>query len=130
MKTKSILLFISLFLFSTLLLGCEPEQDKEVIDEATEDVTTPSDIDLVREAFAEKYDRSIEDIEVDVDMGRERHMRGNIRIGEGPGSAGLFLAAKPDLKWVIVHDGQGVFTCDDVAVYNFPEDMISDCYSE
>ena len=86
-------------------------------------------VDLVREAFAKKYNEPLSKIKVDADMETDRHMRGTVRIGVGPGSAGLFLAAKVDGQWTIVHDGHGVFTCDDVAPYGFPKCMVSDCYS-
>ena len=48
----------------------------------------------------------------------------------GSENSGIFLAAKVDNKWEIIHDGQGSYSCSLVEQYNFPSGMVSDCSSE
>ncbi|MEJ5314921.1 hypothetical protein [Anaerolinea thermophila] len=53
--------------------------------------------------------------------------RGGVkRAGEESG-AGWFAGKQPDGTWVIVHVGQGVPYCADIAPFPFPTDWISHC---
>jgi len=41
---------------------------------------------------------------------------------------GIMLAAKVNNKWQIIFDGNGGIACDLVESYDFPQEMIDDCY--
>jgi len=63
------------------------------------------------------------------------HARGTITLCPGdPCRGGLFLAVKKNNLWQLVFDGiengDSNFSCNLVAPYDFPGDMISDCVSD
>lgn len=160
MKVKLSLLFSVLFLASFLVLnGCieeageNPEEISKINEEETvtkepttvepaeeetaeedvvmeDPVVIPMNADEVKKAFAEKYDKDVETISIEVTHELENHIRGIVKFGELIGDGGMFLAAKVEGKWVIVVDGQGAYTCNEVEPYNFPADMIEDCYTQ
>lgn len=106
------------------------ETEKIVQDEQeTEEADQPDDVALIKQAFSEKYGNPVEEIDIHVNNQTDTHMRGLVKIGPETISGGMFLAAKVNGDWMIVHDGQGVFTCAEVEPFNFPDEMISDCYS-
>jgi hypothetical protein len=79
---------------------------------------------LIEEALVKK--RGVKNFTLGIRKLTLSHFRG--RAAEEPD--GLVLAAKRNNDWVIVFDGEGGYSCEIVEPYNFPEDMISDCYSE
>jgi hypothetical protein len=84
---------------------------------------------LIKQAFSDKYGNPVDEVSVEISSSTDTHMRGVVKIGPpGTISGGMFLAAKVNDEWMIVHDGQGVYTCAEVAPFNFPEEMINDCY--
>jgi hypothetical protein len=81
--------------------------------------------ETIRQLFAQKYPRYGETLSVKIDKETDNHMRGSITFVEGePG--GIFLAAKIDGQWQIVHEGNGQIPCS-LSQYGFPSDMLSDC---
>lgn len=108
----------------------EPSMEEEATGEEGEVEEILSSAPEVQAAFAEKYDKDIESITVTPTHESENHMRGAVKLGDAIGDGGIFLAAKVEGKWVIVVDGNGAYTCVEVEPYNFPADMITDCYTE
>lgn len=84
--------------------------------------------DAIKQLFADKYGKNIEDITLTISRETNDHVRGGVAIGEpGPGAGGYFLAAKVNGNWQIVIDGNGQISCQLVNSYGFPAEMISDC---
>lgn len=42
----------------------------------------------------------------------------------------MWLAYNNGEKWLIVFDGQGTIPCSAVDPYNFPSDMVPECWDE
>lgn len=81
--------------------------------------------DILKQLFVEKYPKYAKTLSVRIDKETTDHARGGIIFVQGaPG--GIFLAAKVDGKWQIVHDGNGEIPCT-LSSYGFPTDMLSDC---
>ncbi len=85
---------------------------------------------ILKNLFAEKYDKPVMDIEVDINARTDHHARGSVRLGEGAGNAGGFLASDMLGDWEIVWDGNGVYSCSQVEPYDFPPDYIEGCYDD
>jgi hypothetical protein len=141
-----------LFVLTVAFTGCEEVETEEPSDmngpvqqdvrEQTEEepmeepmeeqAAQPEDEDqtmLIKQAFSDKYGNPVDEVSVEISSSTDTHMRGVVKIGPpGTISGGMFLAAKVNDEWMIVHDGQGVYTCAEVAPFNFPEEMINDCY--
>lgn len=144
MKKSTILILSLLFILSVAFTGCEEVETEEPSDmdglgqqdvqEQTEE--EPAEVEeaedqtmLIKQAFSDKYGNPVNEVSVEISSSTDTHMRGVVKIGPpGTISGGMFLAAKVNGEWMIVHDGQGVYTCAEVAPFNFPEEMINDCY--
>lgn len=102
----------------------------ETDDKTTDEPPTASKEDLIRQALAEKHEKTVDQVEITIQQETDDHVRGNVTFlpaGE-IGNSGYFLAAKVDGEWEIVIDGHGVISCSLVIPYNFPQDMIADCW--
>ncbi len=89
--------------------------------------TKKTDKQLIKEAFATKYNKSINDIMLEITDNNGDYAQGTVKFtGEVAGA--WWLAAKPDQKWIIVADGNGVIMCSDIDPYNFPTTMVPECY--
>jgi inhibitor of cysteine peptidase len=87
-----------------------------------------SEEEAIKELFADKYAKEVEDINITITKETETHVRGMAEIEPGgAGNSGLFLAVKVDNQWELAFDGQGVISCEDMEGYGFPQDMLSDC---
>jgi Holliday junction resolvase len=87
---------------------------------------TIADAQGIQKAFADKYHKNVEDITIKVDKYTALHARGTVQFSDEPGG-GLFLAVKEKGEWDLVFDGNGMYGCEIVESYNFPEDMVADC---
>ena len=85
--------------------------------------------EAIKQLFADKYNKEISAVNIDINKETENHLRGMVKFEdeEEPGNSGIFLAAMVYDKWELVFDGQGVISCEEMEKYNFPEDMIEDC---
>ncbi len=130
MKNYFAFLLMGLMTFSLAACSLETGIDEENMDNEEEvmEEFDEANIDLVKQAFADKYEKTLEEVELNVNTKTNTHMRGLITLGDEPGSMGWFLAAKVDGEWKIVFDGNGSVSCDEVDPYGFPEKMIKDCY--
>jgi hypothetical protein len=87
--------------------------------------------EIIRQLIAQKYNKSIDAVSVVIYKKTENHMRGqltilNPNIEQGAEGA-IWLAAKINGQWQIVHDGNGGIPCSLSQKYGFPQDMLSDC---
>lgn len=103
----------------TMTEGCrEPEAE-----------FTIADAQGIQMAFADIYHKNIEDINIRVSQRTAKHARGSVQFA-GEQGGGMFLAVKDQGTWDIVVDGHGAYECKFVEPYDFPEEMVEDCYSE
>lgn len=92
-----------------------------------------SDLDLIKKAFAQKYDKPIADVEVTIGKKEEFPMKGlNYASGSvkfaGEMGGGWWLAVQEGQIWKIVADGNGTVPCEAIEPYDFPKDMVPECY--
>lgn len=88
-----------------------------------------SDLELIKEAFAEKYNKPLEDVDVTINKNTGTHASGLIKFA-GEISGAMWLGYKDNGAWTIVHDGQGTIPCQAIEPYNFPVDMVPECWDE
>lgn len=82
----------------------------------------------IKQVFADKYNKKLSQISIDIKQETENHVRGQVTFEPGgPGETGLFLATKVQDHWELVFDGTGVISCEKASKYNFPENMVEDC---
>lgn len=90
---------------------------------------TKSDLEQIKEAFAEKYDKPLGDVDVNISENTGTYASGGVRfVGEISGA--MWLAYNDGEKWIIVFDGQGTIPCLAVDPYDFPTDMVPECWNE
>lgn len=98
---------------------------------AIESVAPVSTTNALKQAFATKYKKSVQDITVTIGKEVAGHVQGGVTFAPGgPGNGGAFMAAKVNGDWKIVHDGQDAVLCSVLKQYNFPTDMSAGCVKE
>jgi hypothetical protein len=90
---------------------------------------TSSDLEMIREAFAQKYSKSIADVTVTIEQNTGTYAKGGVKFA-GEIGGGWWLAYDNGTDWLIVTDGNGTVMCDDLEGYNFPTDMVPECWDE
>lgn len=81
--------------------------------------------EAIRQLFVAKYPKYAQTISVRIIQGAADFARGS--VGFAPGApGGIFLAAKVNGQWKLVHDGNGQIPCS-LSSYGFPSEMLSDC---
>ena len=106
------------------------ELSKDIEQEGVDEIEPVISRDeAIKRLFAEKYNKKISAIAIDISKETENHLRGMVKFEdeEEPGNSGIFLAAMVYDNWELVFDGQGAIYCEEMEKYNFPEDMIEDC---
>ncbi|MBU3956680.1 hypothetical protein KKI19_00140 [Patescibacteria group bacterium] len=88
-----------------------------------------SDLEQIKEAFAEKYNRSVEEVDASIDNNTGTYANGLVRFA-GEIGGGWWLAYNNGDGWIIVADGNGSVLCDDIEGYDFPTDMVPECWDE
>jgi len=84
----------------------------------------------VKKLFAEKYNTKVSAVTLNIEKETENHMRGGVVIEPGGSeNSGIFLATKVEGIWKLVFDGNGSISCEELEEYNFPEDMVANCYN-
>ncbi len=89
-------------------------------------VPQKSDLELIKEAFAQKYNRPTSEVNVTVSKNNGTQAQGGVSFS-GEMGGGWFLAYKESGGWIIVQDGNGTISCETIAPYNFPSDMVPEC---
>jgi len=92
---------------------------------------------LIKQLFSEKYERDVSTVYVDIIQTYPEHMSGSVQFIEpdeeqsAPGNGGAFLAAtNQDGEWVLVFDGNGAVLCSVIEPYDFPVEMLPECYDD
>ena len=88
--------------------------------------TTKPDSEGIKAAMAKKHNKSVIDVEISVSKIDSTHAWGSVKFA-GEIGGGWFLAYKNPDGWIIVDDGNGTISCETIAPYNFPPDMVSEC---
>lgn len=97
--------------------------------EPTSSPVTKTDLELIQEAFAEKYDKPVEEVEVNISENTGTHASGGVKFA-GEVGGGMWLAYKGAGGWVIVFDGHGTIPCEPIELYDFPVDLVPECFDE
>lgn len=90
---------------------------------------TKSDLEQIKEAFAKKYSKSITEVKVTISKNIGTYANGGVQF-EGEIGGGWWLAYNDGSQWIIVADGNGSVMCEDIKAYNFPSDMVPECWDE
>ncbi len=119
-----------------------PEADQPLAETATPELaaeptsitSTPtgkqkSDREKIKEAFAEKYSKPLDEVEVTISKNTGTHASGSVRFTGEMGGA-MWLAYKKTDDWLIVFDGNGTIPCSAVDPHNFPATMAPECWNE
>ena len=88
-----------------------------------------SDLDAIHQAFAQKYGKNVNDMTVTISKNTGVYASGGVTFA-GEMGGGWFLAAKVGTSWKIVADGNGTIPCEAIAPYNFPTDMVPECWNQ
>jgi|GEM_PF-929358 len=108
----------------------EPEPALPSSEESSEEPPPSlSDLEAIRQAFADKYSRNLEDVSVTITENTGQYANGGVRFA-GEISGGWWLAAKVAGAWKIVADGNGSVMCSNIEDYDFPTSMVPECWDE
>ncbi len=83
-------------------------------------------VDGIRQAFAQKYNRNIDQIEISVNQYQLPYARGSVSFSPGS-EGGWYLAYQKAGVWQVVLDGNGGISCQVVNDYLFPLSMVPEC---
>lgn len=90
---------------------------------------TKSDLEQIKEAFVEKYNKPLGDITATIDQNTGTYANGGVKFAGEIGGA-WWLAYNDGSGWIIVADGNGSVLCADIEGYNFPTSMVPECWDE
>ncbi len=91
--------------------------------------TFPTDEELIREAMAERHGKSVAEVALTVGENTGTHAIGVVSFA-GEMGGGWWLAAKVADNWEIAADGNGTVPCDAIEPYDFPTDIVPECWDE
>lgn len=101
-----------------------PTEGRKPAEEKPEE--TISDLDLIKEALAKKYNKSVAEIEATISEIDRPYARGSVRFAKEEGG-GWWLAYKEKGGWLIVADGNGTIPCETIEPYQFPKGIVPEC---
>jgi hypothetical protein len=81
-----------------------------------------SDEDALKAALAAHLGVNVSDLVIVIDENTGSYARGGV-------DNGYFLAAKVNVQWQVVADGQGALDCQVLSQYGFPPSMVPECSS-
>lgn len=113
------------------------EEKEEIIIENTEEeiLATPEAVvqedlqAIFAQLFADKYNRNASESIVTISKQDSSHVSGGIKFASDI-AGGWFLGAKDNGKWLIVQDGNGTISCQETDPYDFPVNMVPECWDE
>lgn len=111
----------------TLMPAETPTPTEEPVVEEEEE--TKSDFEQIKEAFAEKYSKPLNEITLTIDKNTGTYANGGVKFAGEIGGA-WWLAYHDSSGWIIVADGNGSVLCSDIEPYDFPVDMVPECWDE
>lgn len=86
-----------------------------------------SDTELIRAAFADRHGKTVEETNINISKYNGTHAWGSGKF-EGEIAGAWLLAYKDPISgWMIVDAGNGTITCEIIAPYDFPVDMVPEC---
>ncbi|HUW21477.1 MAG TPA: hypothetical protein VMW41_02295 [Candidatus Bathyarchaeia archaeon] len=88
-----------------------------------------SALEQIKQAFAQKYEKPISEIEVTISKDTGIYASGGIKFAGEIGGA-MWLAYDEDGNWQLVFDGQGTVPCSAVDPYDFPIEIVPECWDE
>jgi hypothetical protein len=94
-----------------------------------EEEEAKSDLEQIKEAFAEKYNKSLNEVEATINENTGTYAKGLVRFA-GEVGGGWWLAFKETDGWIIVADGNGTVICGDIEDYDFSVEMVSECWDQ
>ncbi len=108
-----------------------PDSDTETTTTQTVDTDEGMETleNAIKKAFAEKYDKQTSEINLEINKETSTHAQGVVRFA-GEISGGWWLATKEEGEWVLVADGNGTVMCEDIEPYNFPTEMVPECWNQ
>lgn len=107
----------------------EAEPKDTEISKQSEQQVQISDEEAITKAMATRHNRPVNEVDLTVNKNTGNHASGLVKF-DGDISGGWWLAAKDNGEWVVVADGNGTVLCDDIDSYNFPTDMVPECWDE
>jgi hypothetical protein len=98
---------------------------------APEDEKTTEDEDKLAlvKLFSQKYNKPEEDVNLTINKNTGIYATGGINFS-GELAGAMWLAFKDDSGWKLIFDGNGTIPCSSVEPYDFPLDMVSECWDE
>jgi hypothetical protein len=118
---------LSVFIISGCSKNSEEKDDNN--NSFTNSIVEENKSEAIMALFTDKYDRDSEEIIITIHKETDQHIRGSVKFNEEPDKTYLFLAARKNGDWQLVFEGEDAASCDTVEEFDFPEDMISDCYT-
>jgi len=107
---------------------CAAPKSCKCVSGKCEDVFEENKETAIKNLFADKYGKDALEITIEINQETENHIKGGVVLPPGGSeNSGMFLAAKVNDEWELVHDGQGAVPCLVAAEYNFPADMVKQC---
>lgn len=81
---------------------------------------------LIKEYLADKYDKAIDEVKVEITNMENTYASGSVLFGEGENiEGGVFLARKTESEWEVVFDGNGSIDCAKMRdEYGFPDTIL------
>ena len=97
---------------------------------AEEETLTPvvSTEEAIKTLLANKYGKKKSEVTLEIEEETDDHARGGVEFQPGGSeNSGIFLTAKVEGEWVLAFDGNGAVSCEQLEMYDFPEEMMEDC---
>ncbi|MBD3330428.1 hypothetical protein GF354_02755 [Candidatus Peregrinibacteria bacterium] len=102
-----------------------PSPDEPAMDET---VVYPASKEDIKNALLDKNPEwDMDNVKITLSVSNEDFASGTVGF-VGGGGGGYFYAANTEDGWVIAADGNGVIECSDIEPYDFPVDMIPECW--
>ncbi|MGB6882332.1 MAG: hypothetical protein WBD86_03510 [Microgenomates group bacterium] len=91
---------------------------------------TADETEAIKQAIYELVGMDETKVNVTISENIDTHAKGGVVDWGSEVGGGYWIAAKADSGWIGVYAGQSHPTCSQIALYNFPIDMVSECLDE
>lgn len=92
-----------------------------------EKITEQSTREIISGLFSQKYNKPADAFLIQVGTDTGAFAKGSVNFTDAPGG-GIWFAAKTANGWELAFDGNGIVPCEAANKYNFPKDMIPQCF--
>jgi len=96
----------------------------------SEDTLNPilSKEDAIKKLLADKNGKKTSEVTVTIEKETENHVRGGVEFEPSESEdSKTFLAVNSNNEWMLAFDGNGAISCEQMSLYDFPEEMTEDC---